>query len=87
MLAQKGRAIRYARPVQNAVPAEFLNWLDGQNLTAKETVELLGQYKTARLYCAARHCGGSRKKENKGDCIRTGLCYNESNLPKERRTA
>ena len=22
---------------------EFLNWLDGQNLTAKETVELLGQ--------------------------------------------
>lgn len=31
------------RPVPNAVPAEFPNWLDGQNFPAKETVELLGQ--------------------------------------------
>ena len=44
ILAQKGQAIRYARPVQNAVPVEFLNWLEGQNLTSKEMVELLGQY-------------------------------------------
>lgn len=43
ILARKGRAIRYARPVQDAVPPEFLNWLDGQNLTARETVELLEQ--------------------------------------------
>ena len=41
ILAQKGRAIRYARPVQNAVPAEFLNWLDSQNLKAKQLVEVL----------------------------------------------
>ena len=55
ILAQKGRAIRYARPVQNAVPAEFLNWLEGQNLTAKETVELLGQ--CADVGYAAVMCG------------------------------
>lgn len=56
ILAQKGRAIRYARPVQNAVPAEFLHWLEGQNLTAKETVELLGQ--CADVGYAAVMCGG-----------------------------
>lgn len=28
ILAQKGRAIRYARPVQNAVPAQFIDWLE-----------------------------------------------------------
>lgn len=39
ILAQKGRAIRYARPVQNAVPAEFLNWLERQKLTAKKMVD------------------------------------------------
>ena len=55
ILAQKGRAIRYARPIQNAVPAEFLNWLEGQNLTAKETVELLGQ--CADVGYAAVMCG------------------------------
>ena len=43
ILAQKGRAIRYTRPVQNALPAEFLNWLERQPLTAKEMVALLGQ--------------------------------------------
>ncbi len=41
ILAQKGRAIPYARPVQNAVPPEFLSWLDSQDLTAKEMVGLL----------------------------------------------
>jgi len=43
ILAQKGRAIRYARPVQNAVPAEFIDWLECQNLTSKEIVEMLSQ--------------------------------------------
>lgn len=55
ILAQKGRAIRYARPVQNAVPAEFLNWLEGKNLTAKEMVELLGQ--CTEVGYAAVMCG------------------------------
>ena len=55
ILAQKGRAIRYARPVQNAVPAEFLNWLEGQELTAKEMVELLGQ--CSEVGYAAIMCG------------------------------
>jgi hypothetical protein len=55
ILAQKGRAIRYARPVQNAVPSEFLNWLEGQHLTAKETVELLGQ--CSEVGYAAIMCG------------------------------
>jgi hypothetical protein len=55
ILAQKGRAIRYARPVQNAVPAEFLNWLERQSLTAKEMVELLGQ--CADVGYAAVMCG------------------------------
>ena len=41
ILAQKGRAIRYARPVQNAVPAQFIDWLECQELTAKEIVEML----------------------------------------------
>ena len=55
ILAQKGRAIRYARPVQNTVPAEFLNWLEGQDLTAKEMVELLGQ--CSEVGYAAVMCG------------------------------
>ena len=55
ILSQKGRAIRYARPVQRAVPAEFLTWLEGQNLKAKEMVELLGQ--CAEVGYAAVMCG------------------------------
>ena len=55
ILAQKGRAIRYARPVQNTVPAEFLNWLEGQDLTSKEMVELLGQ--CSEVGYAAVMCG------------------------------
>ena len=43
ILAQKGRAIRYARPVQNAVPVEFIDWLECQELTSKEIVEMLSQ--------------------------------------------
>ena len=55
ILARKGRAIRYARPVQNTVHAEFLDWLEGKNLTPKETVELLGQ--CSEVGYAAIMCG------------------------------
>ena len=41
ILAQKGRAIRYAKPVRNAVPIEFVDWMENQNLKAKEMVEKL----------------------------------------------
>lgn len=41
ILAQKGRAIRYAKPVLNAVPMELIDWMEGQNLKSKEMVELL----------------------------------------------
>ena len=43
ILAQKGRALRYARPVQNAVPTAFIDWLECQELTSKEIVEMLNQ--------------------------------------------
>lgn len=43
ILAQKGRAIRFARPVQNVVPAAFIDWLECQNLTSKEIVDILSQ--------------------------------------------
>lgn len=55
ILAQKGRAIRYARPVQSAVPVEFLNWLENKGLRAKEMVELLGQ--CSEVGYAAVMCG------------------------------
>ena len=54
-LAQKGREIRYAHPVQNTVPGEFLNWLESHNLTAKEMMELLGQ--CSEFGYAAVMCG------------------------------
>ena len=41
ILQQKGRAIRYARPVQRIVPVEFIDWMENQHLTAKEMVEKL----------------------------------------------
>lgn len=41
ILAQKGRAIRYAKPVLNTVPLEFVNWMESQHLKAKEMVEML----------------------------------------------
>lgn len=43
ILAQKGRAIRYARPVLNAVPMEFIDWMENQHLKSKEMVEVLEQ--------------------------------------------
>lgn len=33
LLEKKGRAIFYARPVQDTLPAYFLNWLQEQNLS------------------------------------------------------
>lgn len=41
ILAQKGRAICYAKPLQAAAPPEFIPWLMKQTLDAKQTVELL----------------------------------------------
>lgn len=38
---KKGRAIRYARPVQQMVPATFIDWMEAQHLTAREMVEML----------------------------------------------
>lgn len=41
ILSQKGRAIRYAKPVQRVVPVEFIDWMESQHLTAKQMVEML----------------------------------------------
>jgi transposase len=41
LLEAKGRAIFYAKPVQDTLPAYFLNWLQAQNLTPKELVQIL----------------------------------------------
>ena len=41
ILSQKGRAIRYAKPVQRVVPIEFVDWMESQHLTAKKMVEML----------------------------------------------
>ena len=41
ILQQKGRAIRYAKPVQRVVPVEFIDWMESQHLTSKEMVEKL----------------------------------------------
>ena len=43
ILAQKGRAIRYARPVLSTVPVEFIDWMDSRHFTSKEMVEVLEQ--------------------------------------------
>lgn len=43
LLEKKGRAIFYARPVQEALPAYFLNWLQKQSLSPKELVEILSR--------------------------------------------
>ena len=43
ILAQKGRAIRFAKPVLNTVPMEFIDWMESQHLTSKEMVEVLEQ--------------------------------------------
>ena len=41
LLEQKGRAIFYARPVQDTLPAYFIQWLQKQELSPKELVEIL----------------------------------------------
>lgn len=43
ILAKKGRAILYARPVRDNLPASFIDWLGKQKLSPKELVELLYQ--------------------------------------------
>lgn len=43
LLEKKGRAIFYARPVQKALPAYFLNWLQKQSLSPKELVKILSR--------------------------------------------
>ena len=43
LLEKKGRAIFYARPVQETLPDYFLNWLQKQNLSPKELVEILSR--------------------------------------------
>lgn len=41
LLARKGRAIFNAKPVRDNLPAEFLEWLQKQDLTAKQLVEIM----------------------------------------------
>ena len=41
LLENKGRAIFYARPVQETLPDYFLQWLQNQDLTPKELVAIL----------------------------------------------
>ena len=41
ILSQKGRAIFYAKPVQDNIPPYFLDWLSRQNFTPKQLVEIL----------------------------------------------
>ena len=43
LLEKKGRAVFYARPVQETLPAHFLQWLRTQDLSPKELVELLSR--------------------------------------------
>ena len=41
LLEKKGRAIFYAKPVQEIIPESFLHWLRSQDLTSKELVDIL----------------------------------------------
>ena len=41
LLERKGRAIFYAKPVQQTVPEYFLHWLRSQELTPKELIDIL----------------------------------------------
>lgn len=43
ILAKKGRAIRYAKPVVATVPSEFIDWMENQHFSSKEMVEHLEQ--------------------------------------------
>lgn len=41
ILEKKGRAVFYAKPVQETLPEYFAQWLQRQNLSPKEIVEIL----------------------------------------------
>ena len=41
LLEKKGRAIFYARPVQDTLPEYFIQWLQSQELSPKELVDIL----------------------------------------------
>ena len=41
LLEKKGRAIFYAKPVQDTLPEHFIQWLQKQELSPKELVEIL----------------------------------------------
>ena len=43
LLEKKGRAVFYARPVQETLPAHFTQWLRTQDLSPKELVEILSR--------------------------------------------
>lgn len=43
LLEKKGRAIFYAKPVRETLPAYFLEWLQAQHLTPKQTVQILSR--------------------------------------------
>ena len=45
LLEKKGRAIFYARPVQDTLPAYFIQWLQKLDLSPKELVEILNRCK------------------------------------------
>ena len=45
LLEKKGRAIFYVRPVQDTLPEYFLHWLQKQDLSPKELVEILSRCK------------------------------------------
>lgn len=46
LLEKKGRAIFYARPVQETLPEYFLNWLQEQKLRPQELVQILSRCRT-----------------------------------------
>ena len=43
LLEKKGRAIFYAKPVRDTLPAYFLEWLQAQQLSPKQTVQILSR--------------------------------------------
>lgn len=51
LLEKKGRAISYAKPVQDALPAYFLSWLQEQKLTPKKLTQIL--YRCQEESCEA----------------------------------
>lgn len=69
ILAQKGRAIRYARPVQKAVPVQFIDWLESQHLSSKEMVELLSQCLDAGCLAVMAGTASSRPQNTVEDTV------------------